>query len=93
MRDILPFVLTSAFVFGISSLTFAGQETLGSHGIQHKDDARDTMQELERRGQEKVDQAKGESSKPTQIEEIQTRSKEDINNKIDAMKEGVMGSR
>ncbi len=93
MRYILPLVLTSAYVFGMSAISFAGPDTIGNHGVQHKDDARDTMQELERRGQEKVDQAKGESSKPIQIEEIQTRSKEDINNKIDAMKEGVMGNR
>lgn len=91
MRYFLFIAVASLMISGLSTMAYAEQETLGGQGIQHQDDARDTMKELERKGQEKVDQAKGEASAPTRAEEIQTQNKESINNKIDAMKEEVMG--
>ena len=92
MRHSFVTFMTAACILTMGSMAFAMEKHgLGKNAIQHKEDARDTMSELSRRGQEKVDQAKGEARKPDPIEEIQTRSKEDINNKIDDMKERTMG--
>ena len=91
MRNFLLVIITSASVFGMSAIVFPGQENIRSHAIQHKDDAGDTMKELERRGQDAKNQAKGEATRPTQAEEIQTRRKEDINNTLDSIKEDIIG--
>ena len=85
-------LLTSIGIIGASTGAFAFESDHQSGmAVQHHQDARETMQELEQRGEEKVDRAKGNARMPDEVDEIQTRTKENINNKIDEMKEGMTG--
>ncbi len=92
MRSVCIGLLSGMCLMGMGSMTFALEDsTMGQQKVEHKDDAQDTMNEISIRGEEKVDQAKGEARARNRQEDIQTKSKEDINRKIDAMKEGMLG--
>ena len=92
MRQTIVAFMTTLCVLGMGTLSFAfDKHEFGGNPIQHKGDAQTTIDEMATRGQDKVNQAKGEGVKPSHREVIQTRKKESTQNKIEAMKEEVIG--
>ncbi len=92
MRDYLVTFITTMCLLGIGPLAMAfDNQKFSENPIQHKGDAQESLEEMIRRGQDKVNQAKGDATKPSHGEVIQTRKKESTQNKIEAMKEEVIG--
>ena len=87
MRYVLSALISCVFFFGVSSVSFALDLGSEKEKVQN---AETTIKEMTAEGEDKVKEAKEEAKEQSLSEKIQSKSKDDINEKIDDMKSGMM---
>lgn len=85
MRHVFAALLTGIFLLGVSSVGSALDLGMDKGKVEN---AESKLKNMAAEAEDKVKEAKGEANKQSQREEIQSKTKERMNDKIDDMKSG-----
>ncbi|GJL67149.1 MAG: hypothetical protein NPIRA05_21200 [Nitrospirales bacterium] len=86
MKHVFTVLMIGLFLVGASSVSLALDLGMGDDKVK---DAEATMNEMAQEGEDKVKEAKGEEKEQSMAEKIQSKSKDEIKEKIDDMKSGM----
>jgi len=86
MKHLLVALIIGLFVIGASSVSVALDFGMGDKKVK---DAEATLNEMTKESEEKVKEAKGEEREQSMAEKIQSKSKDEMTEKIEDMKSGV----
>ncbi|WP_447968485.1 hypothetical protein [Nitrospira sp. M1] len=87
MKQLFAALVIGLCVMGVSAVSYALDLGMGDDKVK---DAEATLNEMTKEGEDKVNEAKGEETEQSLAEKIQSKSKDDIKEKIDDIKSGTM---
>ncbi|GJL57009.1 MAG: hypothetical protein NPIRA02_41410 [Nitrospirales bacterium] len=88
MKHLVAVLIVGLYLSGGSPVVLALELGAGKGNVK---DAQATLNEMTKEADDKVREAKGEAKEESMAEKIQSKSKDDIQEKIDDMKSDVMG--
>ncbi|GJL64849.1 MAG: hypothetical protein NPIRA04_35030 [Nitrospirales bacterium] len=86
MKHVIAALIIGLFVMGASSVSLALDLGVGDDKVK---DAEATLNEMTQEGEDKVKELKGEEKEQSMAEKIQSKSKDEIKEKIEDMKSGM----